>query len=106
MNTVNMPGFTAEASLSKTRAQYRVNTSKVVGTEENLFPQLGKIVATHSDLRLRDICADMDDLVNEAVQESADPGNHPDDQQEWRDLAREMHRRATTNTGCSFSVVH
>lgn len=103
---MNIPRFTAEASLYKTRALYCMNTIKLIRAEVNIYPQLGRIVATHSNPQLREICAEMGDLVNEAVQESVDSRNHPDDQQAWLDLAREMHRRATTNTGCSFGVVH
>ena len=45
MRVMNMPGFTAEVSLNRTSAQYRMTAGKLVGTEASIFPQL-RIVAT------------------------------------------------------------
>ena len=101
---MNIPRFTAEASLYKTLTLYRVNTTKLMDVEVNILPQL-KIVATHSNPQLAPICAGMGALVDEAVKES-DNAASPTESQEWLALGREMHRRATTNTGCTFRVVH
>ncbi len=35
---MNMPGFTAEASLYKARALYRMNETTILGAENNIFP--------------------------------------------------------------------
>jgi hypothetical protein len=56
MNAMNLPGFTAEVSLYKTRAQYRKNTSKLVRAEANIFPQL-RIVATGPGKNRVSVCA-------------------------------------------------
>ena len=99
---MNIPGFSAEASLVRRRG-YRVHRSTAVRADGAIVPQL-KITATHkTNSRLAGICAAMGDLVNDAVQESQNASN-PEDAQAWMDLAREMHGRATSNTGCSFGV--
>ncbi len=103
MSKTNLPGFTAELSLYKTRAQYRMNTSRLVRVEANIFPQL-RIVATGSGNN-RNLCAQVGDLVDEAYQESIDPRNDSGEQQAWRDLANEMIGRSGSNMGCSFGVV-
>jgi hypothetical protein len=100
---MNVPGFTAELSLYKTRAQYHMNTSKLGRVETNIFPQL-RIVATGSGQN-RNLCAQVGDLVDEAYQESTDPRNPPSEQQAWRDLANEMIGRSRSDMGCSFGVV-
>ncbi len=98
-----LPGFTAETSLCKKSDLYEMNTIESAWPGA-IIPQL-KIVATHrSNSRLQGICAGMGDLVNEAVQEGNNASN-ADERNAWLSLAREMHRRATSNTGCSFSVV-
>ena len=40
MNTVNMPGFTAEDSLYISRTQYRMTATKFLAAKADLRPQL------------------------------------------------------------------
>lgn len=40
MNTMTMPGFSAEASLYKTSTRYSMNTRKLIRAEVNIFPQI------------------------------------------------------------------
>jgi hypothetical protein len=103
MNAMNLPGFTAEVSLYKTRAQYRKNTSKLVRAEANIFPQL-RIVATGPG-KIGSLCAQVGDLVDEAYHESIDPRNSQDDRQAWGALANEFIGRSSSDMGCSFGVV-
>jgi hypothetical protein len=102
MRVMNIPGFTAEVSLNRTSAQYRMTVGKLAGTEASIFPQL-RIVATGPGQK-NGICASVGDLVNQAYQESIDPGNPASEQQAWRDLANEMYDRGKSNIGCSFGV--
>jgi hypothetical protein len=40
MNTMNMPGFTAENSLYRSRKQYNVTATKFLAAKANIRPQL------------------------------------------------------------------
>jgi len=103
MNKMNMPGFTAETSLYDRMKPFQMETTGSSGPSAVVIPQL-KISATHkTNPKLASICASMGDLVNEAVTESQNASN-AEDAKAWMDLAREMHGRATSHTGCSFSA--
>lgn len=102
---MNIPGFTAEVSLYRTRGQYRINASGLVGTEANIFPQVKRIVARGNGSPGSNLyCPEVGDLVNECVQEGIDPSNSPEEQQAWIDTARQIHDAARARMGCSFSV--
>jgi len=102
MNTINLPGFTAEVSLYKIRTQYHTNASKLVRTEAHIFPQL-KITATGgigASKELGQICAEIGSIVDEFYQDSIDP-NSPT-AQDSKNTALAMYNRSKRL--CSFKV--
>ncbi|MEK6285036.1 MAG: hypothetical protein AABO57_04780 [Acidobacteriota bacterium] len=105
MNTKNtVPGFTAEASLYKARADYRMNASNLVGVETNIIPQLRIVAgAPGKSGELKSICAQIGAIVNEFYQDSVNPNNSSSEQQEARDVARQMYNRSRGS--CSFGVI-
>jgi hypothetical protein len=97
---MNTPGFVAEASLYKSRTQYRMNAGKSPrAAEAHVFPQAKNIVGSHPGAN-NDLCQKAGDLVNEAWQESQ--STEGDESREWQALASEFVRRSKDNWDCSF----
>lgn len=108
MNTIRMPGFTADASLYKTHRRYRKNNIGPLGEEANITPQT-RVQATGArpgNPELNRLCSQMADVINDSLDQADHEANRGNtgEANAWTNNAVDMLKAGMARGTCSFSA--